>query len=225
MAPGDDLAKLRRRSAGPDARGPRTPQFAEGLALADAVADIEIGPRQRPGLDLVLVVGVRAHGGDVKSRVQPVGHQHRLSGGRRRDDELRLPHQGFGIGRHPCLDPEAAREVGGTGGRLFRVPAMNQNPRKRPHEMRGLDLQPGLKPRSDHARGPHLGGGQMPCRDRARGGRADIGEIAIVQKHRLDQPGLRREQHHQSAQAGQAEVRVAENPVLTLSAKLSKPGI
>ena len=80
----------------------------------------------------------------------------------------------------------------------------------RPHQHQRLELQPGL-----HAGAEDRGNGgirprQMFRRDRAGGGGADIGEIAIVEQQRLDQPGSCRQQHHHAVDAGQAELRIVE---------------
>lgn len=50
----------------------------------------------------------------------------------------------------------------------------------------------------------------MVCGDRASRRRAHIGQIAIVQQDRINQPGFRRKQDHQPVQARQAQFRVVE---------------
>ncbi len=63
-------------------------QFAETAGLREPVRDIE-SPRARTSrIDLVLVLGIRAHRGDVLAGLEPVGHQDRLFCGRRGDDDI-----------------------------------------------------------------------------------------------------------------------------------------
>jgi hypothetical protein len=83
----------------------------------------------------------------------------------------------------------------------------------------GLDLQTRLDAGAVDAGGRHRRRRQMPGRDRACGRRAHIGQIAIVQEHGLDQPGLRRKQHHKTVQARQAERGIVEEAGADLDRK------
>ena len=84
------------RSAATSSGRDRVVQFAEPAGLPQAVG--YVAQRcERPRLDLVLVLGIRAHCGDVLARREPGRLQDRGFGGRRRDDDVRAPAGGFGV--------------------------------------------------------------------------------------------------------------------------------
>src|SRR5690606_11568517 len=73
-----------------------------------------------------------------------------------------------------------------------------------------LDLKPRLNTRSENACCLDVSWRKMPRSDSSGGGRAHIGQVAIVEKQRLDQPGLCREQDHQAVEAWQAKLGIVE---------------
>ena len=76
--PGDHLAEFREGSIRRDQAGlDGVVQFAEAARLREAVGDVG-NPGQDGGLDLVLVLGIRAHRGDVLAGLQPLGPQDRV---------------------------------------------------------------------------------------------------------------------------------------------------
>ena len=79
-AAGDDLAEFGEGAVGRDeAGGDGVVQFAEDTGLRQPVGDIGVGADDGGGIDLVLVLGVRAHGGDVLAGGEPFGLQDRLA--------------------------------------------------------------------------------------------------------------------------------------------------
>ena len=65
---------------------------------------------------------------------------------------------------------------------------------------------------------------QMPRRDRAGRGGTHVGEIAVVEQQRLDQPGAGAEQHHQPVQARQSEPGIVEEPRADLDGEAVEAG-
>ena len=88
-----------------------------------------------------------------------------------------------------------------------------------PHQPRRPRLQPRLHAGADHAGGLHFGRCEMSCSHRPGGGGPQIGEVAIVEKHRLDQPGFRGEQDHQPVQAWQSQCGIVEEAGADLDGK------
>src|SRR5690606_36997398 len=85
---GDHLAQFRRSTLGPDSGSQGRLHLARNLTLTYPVTDIGIGGDKRIRVDLGLARLVRAHGGDVKPRMQPFGPDQRLARGRGGDDKL-----------------------------------------------------------------------------------------------------------------------------------------
>ncbi|MNN46224.1 hypothetical protein D3C81_1606000 [compost metagenome] len=63
-------------------------QFAQHAGLAQAVGDITVEPGQGRGRDLVLVLGIRAHGSDVQPRLQVMRLDQRLAAGGAGDGDI-----------------------------------------------------------------------------------------------------------------------------------------
>ncbi|MDZ7749934.1 MAG: hypothetical protein U5K43_14920 [Halofilum sp. (in: g-proteobacteria)] len=96
--------------------------------------------------------------------------------------------------------------------RLRGVPAPHDGPLDRAHQRQRLELQAGLQAGAEHRRDARVGPRQVARGDRARGRGAQVGEPAVVQQGRLRATGLGREQRHHARQAGQALLRVVEEP-------------
>src|SRR5688500_20368963 len=69
-------------------------QLADLEALPAAVAGDAVRARETTGMQLLLVLAVRADRGHVQSRVQPLGAQIRRARGGGGDDELASTHAG-----------------------------------------------------------------------------------------------------------------------------------
>jgi hypothetical protein len=63
----------------------------------------------------------------------------------------------------------------------------------------------------------------MLCGHGPRRRRAQVGQIAIVEKHRLDQTGARGKQDHQPVEARQAQFGVVEEPRADLDRETAHP--
>ena len=68
-----------------------------------------------------------------------------------------------------------------------------------------LDLQPGLNAGAEDRRGRDRFRRQMASRHGTGRRRSQIGQVAIVQQYRVDEPGLCIEQHHHAVEARQPE--------------------
>ena len=108
--------------------------------------------RDRQRLDLVLAGLVGAHGGDVQAGMQPSGLENRLACRRRRHDQLAVAHQGGGIVGCGCRrrrSPWQCRVAQALALAASRPQTSTlENGRD---QMSGLDLQPRLHARAEHA--------------------------------------------------------------------------
>jgi hypothetical protein len=172
-------------------------------------------------LDLVLVLGVRTHGGNV---LAGCGH-HAGSGGcgRGGDDNIGARHR-----LHPpwrkrrrkaraaaSLSQSAAALAGSRAQmRASRIGRTSSAPQPAvPPACRRQGWRRGLSARA-----------QMPRGNGTCGCGAHIGQIAVVQQQRLHEAGPCRQHHHQAVGRGQAERRVAEETGADLDGEMVEPG-
>src|SRR5688572_15131327 len=178
-------------------------QLADLEALPAAVAGDAVRARETTGMQLLLVLAVRADRGHVQSRVQPLGAQIRRARGGGGDDELAFTHDRLDALRHLHLHPQlAAHFVGVTRDRL-RVASMHEYAPEPPHEPQGTQLEAGLHAGADYARsidGPRR---QVARRDRSSEPGAQVREVAVVQQHGLEETGARAHYEHQPTAVGQ----------------------
>ncbi len=156
--------------------------------------------------------------------MQPVGHHEWGPRRRRGHDKLALAHHLFGAGADLGLNAQRIGQVGGAGGGLRLVAAPDEKAGEWPDDVRGLHLQPRLNPGADHAGRLDRLGCKKPRGHRAGCGGADVGQVAVVEEHRLHQPGPGREQDHQSIERGQADPGIVEEPRRDLDRKAIEAG-
>ena len=129
------------------------------------------------------------------------------------------------------------RPVGDTDRHAERVPhlpriGLRLRPIARPddqlgeiaHELQRADLQLGLDSGADDACRADVARRQVLRRDSAGRRRPNVGQIAVVEKHRLDDSGFRVEQHHQAVQAGQPAFRIIEEAGADLDGEAVEAG-
>ncbi len=155
--------------------------------------------------------------------MQPAGLKHRRRGRRGRHHELHTLHQHRRVGADLHLDPKIAGEIGRTARGLRRIPAPDQRALEGAHQMCRAHLQPGLQPGADHARHGHLLGRQMPRRHGPGGGGAQVGQVAIVEKHRPHRSVLGRDRGHHAAKARQPALGIVEEPGADLEGEHVEP--
>ena len=179
---------------------------------------------ERFGLDLVLAVLVRAHRGDMQAGMQPSGLEDRFGRWRGGYDELAFGHDALRIVIDAGVDAKIARQVGRASLRLLDVAAPYQSPAEGTDQMSGLDLEPGLNAGAEHASGFDRRRRQMPGGDGSRRRRADVGQIAIVEKQGLDESRRRGKQDHQAVEARKAEPRIVEEAGADLDGEAIEAG-
>ncbi len=141
VAAGAELAELddgraRRDRSGLDGVMEITPQ----QALAAAVADEKVGPREHPRLELVLVGRIRPHRRHVYACAQPLRPDDRLGGRRGRDDDVGRADRLLGVTDRLHLAAEDLGHLLGVSlGALVRA-ALDEHALEAADELEGLNL-------------------------------------------------------------------------------------
>ena len=144
------------------------------------------------------------------ARLQPRRHQDRLGSRGRGHHDIGAGHGALRVGLCGYRQPQIAGKLSGDGIGPGRVTGPNDRRLNRADQGQGLELQPRLNPGAENGGIPGIIAGQVAGRHCAGGGGAHIGQIPIVEKHRLNQPGAGAEQNHQSVDAGKTQFRVVE---------------
>ena len=197
-------------------------EFAEAPCLAGAVGDIEVRQLQDRRRNLVLVLGVRPHRGQVLAGGDETGMDQRLGGGRCGDQHVRTRRRLRSIGLRAHHDAELFAQFRCRPVGLERIACPDARFLDRANQFQCFQLQAGL-----HAGAVDSGDRGILAREvfgsrRPGGGRAHVGQVAIVEQQRLDQPGRRRQQDHHAVGRGQADLRIVEETGADLDGKAVK---
>ncbi|MNL06546.1 hypothetical protein D3C87_1271850 [compost metagenome] len=119
-------------------------QLTEDACLTQAIRHVAVDLRQRTGGNFVLVLGVRAHGGDVQAGLQMTYIDQRLAARRAGDRDVDISHGLVDVCARFDCQAAVASQFDTEGLRLGRVPRPDPHAVDRPHQTQGLQLQRGL---------------------------------------------------------------------------------
>ena len=175
------------------------PHLAKTLALPPAVAGEHISRGHDTRLELLLVLAVGANGGDMKPGVQPLRAQPRTARRRGGDDHLTLGNELGGVIHRLHLETEFGLHLRDIAVAVAGGLRMHQHAPEITHEAQAAHLPACLLARAEDPHRIDLQRREVARSQRTGEPRAQIREIAVVEKHGLQKPGFGAHQDHQPA--------------------------
>ena len=190
-----------------DAVVERVMQLAVGRRDRRVVGGHDVGLREDARLELLLLREVRAHRRDVRAGLHPLGAHDRLACRRRRHDEPRAANGGLHVRRNRDVDAVPRAHLGRV--RVGAAARRDDDARRRAHAEERLELVPRLAAGADDRSLLHLVRCEEVGGERARGAGAELGEVAVVEEDRGEDPRLGGEDEEEAVRERQAALRVA----------------